>query len=107
MNAQTILALVLLLPNVLAAQPGKPRADLHGDPLPEGVLARLGTVRLRPGEPEFRIAVSPDGKTLATAEAQTLRFWDLASGKETRAVEIRQAIGVFSVGYSPDGKHCV
>ena len=43
-----------------------PRADRFGDPLPEGALVRYGTIRYRPGDIEG-CALSPDGKTLATA----------------------------------------
>jgi WD40 repeat protein len=67
----------------LAPLAARADTDPHGDPLPAGATARLGTVRLRhPGE-LLALAFSPDGKTLATAGTDKLiRFWDLASGKE-------------------------
>jgi hypothetical protein len=54
-----------------------PPTDQHGDPLPEGALARLGTLRLRPGQPRVAFAVSPDSRTLASGEERVLRLWDL------------------------------
>ena len=60
-------------------------ADLHGDPLPAGALARLGTTRWRHGANITFVAFGPDGKTLITAgQDNTARLWDLASGKEIR-----------------------
>jgi RNA polymerase sigma factor (sigma-70 family) len=62
---------------------GQPlRLDLHGDPLPPGALARLGTVRKRhPGAGP--VVVLPDGRSLASI-GQTVKVWDLATGKLLR-----------------------
>jgi WD40 repeat protein len=60
-------------------------ADSHGDPLPPGALARLGTTRLRHGGDVTFVAFGSDGKTLLTAgQDDTIRLWDLATGKEVR-----------------------
>src|SRR5690349_6713921 len=53
--------------------------DLHGDPLPDGAVARLGTARLRAlcGSIHF----APDGKTLVGIDAgRVVRTWDAISG---------------------------
>jgi hypothetical protein len=58
-----------------------PRVDQFGDPLPEGAIGRIGTVRLRPGHAVGNIAFSPDGKTLAAAAWNyTLQLWDVSTG---------------------------
>jgi RNA polymerase sigma factor (sigma-70 family) len=57
------------------------RSDLHGDALPEGAVARLGTVRFRHGNGTAQ-AFTPDGKTLLSCGGdRTLRFWDAATGR--------------------------
>jgi WD40 repeat protein len=59
------------------------RTDRFGDLLPNGAVARLGTVRWRL-DPALAdcMAISPDGKTLFTANCVTgITRWDMSSGK--------------------------
>ncbi|MHC4504578.1 MAG: WD40 repeat domain-containing protein, partial [Planctomycetota bacterium] len=66
----------------------RPRVDLHGDPLPEGAIARCGTVRFRHGSSVDAVAFSPDGVTLVSSGyASTLRFWDSRTGREVRTLD--------------------
>ena len=54
----------------------------------------------------FRVAVSPDGKTIASASADgTIGLWDTATGKASHAALISTEGGFQSVAYSPDGKY--
>jgi len=70
------------------AEAGRPaRVDRYGDPLPDGALARLGTARLRHGSVVKAVAVSPDGKALASAdEASEVLLWDASTGQELRHI---------------------
>src|SRR5262249_10560199 len=61
--------------------PVRVATDLHGDPLPPGALARLGTVRFRVLSGGTFITFLPGDKTLMTA-GQTLSTWEIATGKE-------------------------
>src|ERR1700720_4941962 len=76
--------LLVLLARPTRAEP--PRPDDHGDPLPPGAVARLGTVRLRhvvrDGSGAACVAFSPDGKTLVSGGDVGLRAWDVATGKD-------------------------
>jgi RNA polymerase sigma factor (sigma-70 family) len=57
------------------------RTDLHGDPLPDGALLRFGTLRFRHPGPVNALAMSPDGKSLATTGSRGGLLWDAATGK--------------------------
>jgi RNA polymerase sigma factor (sigma-70 family) len=60
-----------------------PRTDRFGDPLPEGAVARMGTLRLFHGLNMRRVALSPDGKLVCgTDNTFHNRLWDAASGRE-------------------------
>src|SRR5258707_11518495 len=64
------------------------RGDQYGDPLPEGAVAPLGTLRWRHTGRILCLSVSPDGKTLASAgKDQTLRLWDAATGKQLHRID--------------------
>jgi RNA polymerase sigma factor (sigma-70 family) len=68
--------------------PDRPRSDRSGDPLPPGVIARLGTVRFRTWAD--RVAFLPGDKVLATIGREAVSFWDAGTGKETRrSVDMR------------------
>lgn len=74
------------------AAPSRPatKADLHGEPLPTGALARIGTMRFRPEQAAGPgdVAYLPDGKSLISVHGTAgATFWDTATGRETRRVE--------------------
>src|SRR5437660_1574684 len=97
--------LLLLLLGGLAHAEDRPavRVDRQGDPLPEGALARLGTTRLRVGDRDFSVAVSPDGKVLAGGSASgSIHLWD-ASGRRLHTLQAHSS-AVHSLAFSPDGK---
>jgi WD40 repeat protein len=102
-------AALVVLP-VLATAPAGPAPggtaklqDLHGDPLPPGALARLGTTRFRVGDGVQALAFSPDGKSLASGSRDhTVRVWDASTGKESQRLPDHNDF-VTAVAYTPDG----
>jgi WD40 repeat protein len=114
-----------------AAPPGPTPVDRHGDPLPRGAVARLGTLRFFHLGDLTSVAVSPDGKvvasgvregkdvylgekvlfkhggfTLGTGERLTLatvRLWDAATGKVLREI-ITPDAPVSCLRFGPDGR---
>jgi RNA polymerase sigma factor (sigma-70 family) len=85
----------------------EPRRDRFGDPLPEGALPRLGTLRFRVDTEIESLALTPDGKTIAAASRAGIWFVDVASGKRIRQVRTSdESAGGFAsrIAFSPDGK---
>jgi len=99
-----VLFLVAGLPPVPATPP---RCDCHGDPLPDGAVARMGTTRLRHGDGVCRVVYSPDGKLLASlSRDRTLRVWEATSGRQLHVFSEKHAdyyVDYYAVAWSPDG----
>jgi RNA polymerase sigma factor (sigma-70 family) len=56
------------------------RTDRHGDPLPDGAVARLGTVQRRAAG--TKLAMTPDGKSIiGVRDGKYLLDWDAATGQ--------------------------
>jgi RNA polymerase sigma factor (sigma-70 family) len=89
-------------------KPMAARVDAHGDLLPPGALARLGTIRLCQGETTGATAFSPDGKILAVGGSSvrdkgTIRLWDTSTGQETQRL-VESANDPSRLAFSPDGR---
>jgi WD40 repeat protein len=82
--------------------------DCYGDPLPQGAVTRLGTVRFRHGQWVRSVAFSPDSTRIATASSDhTIRLWDRASGREVRRLTGHGDDAVNFVAFTPDGKQLI
>jgi WD40 repeat protein len=87
-----------------AAWGDEPRLDLHGDPLPEGAVARLGSSRLRHDDWIRNLVFLPNGKSLMAATNEPfVRIWDVASGREVRQIGKTDS-SLMSAALSPDGR---
>src|SRR5262249_2474450 len=74
------------------AEGPKSKTDLHGDPLPEGAVMRLGTLERR--AVGAKLAMSADGKSIIGVRAgKYVHAWDAATGKlrETRELSADDA----------------
>jgi RNA polymerase sigma factor (sigma-70 family) len=94
-------------PPKAVAEERKPKTDLNGDPLPEGALLRFGTVRFRHPGCVNALAISPDGKSLATTGYNGGLVWDASDGKPGltfRTAHFNYAAAQNMLAFSPDGQ---
>jgi RNA polymerase sigma factor (sigma-70 family) len=87
------------------------RVDILGDPLPDGALARIGTVRLRHGSAIAALAFSPDSTRVASGSHDNfVHIWDVKTGRELLGIEDHMFAGSLGLGtigglaFAPDGK---
>lgn len=103
-----LMTLLLTCPAIVGAPPtapSPPLTDSTGDPLPEGVVARLGSLRWRDGSSQLQLTLSPDGKFIAfTSQLGDIRILDAAIGRETRRFHRDDEPFRPGVTFSPDGK---
>jgi RNA polymerase sigma factor (sigma-70 family) len=60
----------------------EPRTDRFGDPLPDGAVSRLGTVRFNHGGRVHGFHITPDARTVVSVGDSSICLWDAATGKE-------------------------
>ena len=87
-----ILAGILGVLPAAPARSGPPAVDRYGDPLPPGVLSRLGTWRLCTHAKVATVLFSLDGKVVVSAafsaekrDLTSIRVWDADTGSLVRA----------------------
>lgn len=98
-----IIAAGIGLAEPAAQPPMKPVIRRDPEPLPDGVLARLGSGRLRHTDRLRDMIFAPDGKSLVTGGDGTLRLWDLSTGQLLRRYELLSD-WILRIAFSPDGK---
>jgi RNA polymerase sigma factor (sigma-70 family) len=91
------------------AEEKKPQSDAAGDPLPAGAVARLGSARLRHGGGVGKVAISPDGKFLATTSSSSagdraIKVWNAATGRLVHDLIGHASTMVSGLAFSPDGR---
>lgn len=104
MSADRRIIVLLFAGATLAAETKSERTDCYGDPLPEGAIARMGTVRWRlPGLVEA-CAFSRDGKILVSAGGDAaIHLFDATTGRPLREMHKHEG-SVTCLSFSPDSK---
>ncbi len=109
--APAILICCLIVLNVHAQTPAQPKTDSLGDPLPDGAIARLGTLRFQHTPASGRVienaVLSPDGTkvvSLTTNSSVGIRLWEAESGKEIAGPWSAASQRFSAVCFSPDSK---
>ena len=87
------------------AKDKKERLDANGEPMPEGMIARLGAVRFRHDGSARKLAYSADGKSLLGFTSSGIVVWDAVTGRERQRVafQLPDGNGVGLPAFSLDG----
>lgn len=94
--------LVVALPSSIRGEPI--RTDRYGDPLPPGAYARLGSIRWRQPRGVSVVALSADGRLVASAGyGNDIYLWEAPAGR-LRARLIGHNQSPSTLAFSPDGK---
>jgi len=97
---KAILLSLLVLMSTGLVSAGEPKYDLLGDPLPGGVVQRLGTTRMRTSLRDF--CYLPDGRAVVVSGGYA-HIWDLAAGRVQESTKVSDAY-VMSVVCHPQKK---
>ena len=85
LSLRVAIAVALLPTGAVAAGPAT--APVDGQRLPAGAVRRLGELRfLVEGSARGPVALSPDGRHAAMADAEGASVWDVATGERTAVV---------------------
>jgi RNA polymerase sigma factor (sigma-70 family) len=76
--------------------------DRHGDPLPAGAVARLGTIRWRTDGEIEALTFAPDGKTVIAGTRSGIYLFD-QGGKPLKHIQTLH-VGFHAFSFSPDGR---
>jgi|SRR5579884_14024 len=79
-------------------------ADLADDPLPEGAIARLGSMRFRHGHSVSSLTFLPEGKCLLASDWSGIYIWDAKTGRQLRRIGQDFQTSLRSCSLSADGK---
>ena len=111
----SILVFVLLVPIIESQNvPTKDAVtDALGDPLPQGAVARLGTLRFKHAPAQSAIidsaVYSPDGTKIASVAltSGSVRLWEADTGKEITGPWASSGARYSAVAFTPDSTKLV
>jgi WD40 repeat protein len=90
--------------SLFADEPPKAKPPADPESLPEHAVARFGTIRFRHGAPITALAISSDGKYIASGSGdRSVRIWEAHTGKLLRSLRCESPYPT-GVAFSPDGK---
>lgn len=103
LHIPALVFVAVALSTVCGADPGEDRqVDARGDPLPQGGVARLGSLRATHPAAILALVVVPGGSRIVTADERgSIRSWRAADGR--LLWEVRDKTSVRALACSADG----